>query len=99
EAAGIVLQAIDLYQQVGKGKAVLQNVSLAVQPHEFVAIVGGSGSGKTTLLRALTGARPARVGQVLLNGYSFYDNVDSLRSQIGYVPQDDIVHNTLTVEQ
>ena len=98
ETAGILLQALNLTRKAGK-KTILRDLSLVIQPHEFVAIVGVSGAGKTTLLNALSGLRPAKTGQVLLNGYSLYDQFDSLRAEIGYVPQDDIVHGELTVEK
>ncbi|HEY7294677.1 MAG TPA: FHA domain-containing protein, partial [Dehalococcoidia bacterium] len=99
ETSGILLEALNLRKLVGKGTAILQDVTLVVQPHEFVAVVGVSGAGKTTLLGALSGLRPATSGQVLLNGFSLYDHFDSLRAQIGYVPQDDIIHKELSVER
>ncbi|HLZ72278.1 MAG TPA: FHA domain-containing protein [Dehalococcoidia bacterium] len=99
ETTGILLEARNLRKLVGKGTAILQDVTLVVQPHEFVAVVGVSGAGKSTLLGALSGLRPATSGQVLLNGFSLYDHFDSLRAQIGYVPQDDIIHKELSVER
>jgi ABC transport system ATP-binding/permease protein len=81
-----------------KGKLrILDNVSLSVLPREFVALVGGSGAGKTTLLNALIGIRPGE-GQVQLNGRDFYKDYEHYRAQLGYVPQNDILHTTLTVE-
>jgi ABC transport system ATP-binding/permease protein len=77
---------------------ILDNVSLSVLPREFVAIVGGSGAGKSTLLNALVGIRPG-MGQVKLNGHDFYREYEHFRSQLGYVPQNDILHTTLTVEK
>ena len=87
----------DVQSRRGKMR-ILDNVSLSVLPREFVAIVGGSGAGKSTLLNALVGIRPG-VGQVKLNGYDFYKEYESFRSQLGYVPQNDILHMTLTVEK
>ncbi|MHB8575812.1 MAG: FHA domain-containing protein, partial [Dehalococcoidia bacterium] len=99
ETAGILLEAQSLVKVVGKGVRILQNVSLVIEPHEFVGIVGVSGAGKSTLLGAMSGLRPATSGAVLLNGFSLYEHFDSLRAQIGYVPQDDIIHKELTVER
>jgi ABC-type multidrug transport system ATPase subunit/pSer/pThr/pTyr-binding forkhead associated (FHA) protein len=98
EAPGVMLLALDLRQQAGRRRVILRNVSLVVEPHEFVAIAGASGSGKSTLLKALSGTRPASGGQVLLNDVPLYQNLDLLRREIGLVPQDDIVHRQLTVE-
>ncbi|WP_434423130.1 ABC transporter ATP-binding protein [Nannocystis pusilla] len=74
-------------------------MSLAILPREFVAIVGGSGAGKSTLLGALSGFSRASEGDVLVNGDDYYANFDAYRGQIGYVPQSDILHQTLTVDE
>lgn len=71
----------------------MREVSIAVQPREFVAIIGGSGSGKSTLLRALNGAQPATSGKVLINGDDLYQNYETYQPIIGYVPQTDIVQD------
>jgi ABC transport system ATP-binding/permease protein len=71
--------------------------AFSVEPNELVALVGGSGSGKSTLLTALAGFQPADEGTVLYNDADLYGQFDALRSSIGYVPQQDIVHRPLTV--
>ncbi len=78
---------------------LLHDVDLSIPPNQLVAIVGGSGAGKSTLMKALTGFQPATSGRVLLNGVDFYEHLPRLRPAIGYVPQDDIVHEQLTVWQ
>src|SRR5439155_23502310 len=70
----------------------LDDVSCRVEPGELVAIVGGSGAGKTTLLEAVAGVSPATSGTVRLGGIDPVADADRLRSFVGYVPQDDIVH-------
>ena len=82
-----------------KVKTLLDDVSLTVEPKEFVAILGGSGAGKSTLLGALTGMAPANAGSVLVNGIDLYREYAMVRSIIGYVPQDDIIHMELRVEE
>ncbi len=92
------LDALHLTRRVDGGQIILNDVSLSIAPHEFVAIVGGSGSGKTTLLNALCGFQPA-AGRLLFNGDDYYANFDLYRNLIGYVPQDDIIHHDLPVGQ
>lgn len=82
-----------------ESELVLDNISLAIPPRKFIAIVGGSGAGKSTLLNALNGTRPADSGELLYNGNNYYESIAEFNTQIGYVPQDDIVHRDLTVER
>jgi ABC-type multidrug transport system ATPase subunit len=65
----------------------------------LVAILGPSGAGKTTLLSVLAGYRRATSGEVLLGGADLYRDAERLRGCIGFVPQRDIVHQHLTVEE
>jgi ABC-type multidrug transport system ATPase subunit/pSer/pThr/pTyr-binding forkhead associated (FHA) protein len=77
----------------------MRGVSLTMAPKEFIAIIGGSGSGKSTLLRALNGANRATEGKVLVNDQDLYENYELYQPIIGYVPQQDIVQDALTVYQ
>ncbi len=100
--AGVKLDAYHLNRVVGKGDKkikILNDISLSIQPGEFVAVVGGSGAGKSTLLNALTGFVPATEGRIFYNGIDFYQHFDLFRASLGYVPQDDIIHKQLTVFQ
>jgi ABC transport system ATP-binding/permease protein len=83
----------------GKTRVILKDVSLSIEPREFVALVGGSGTGKSTLMNALSGYAQATGGHVLVNGDDYYRNFDAYRAVLGYVPQDDIIHRTLPVER
>ncbi len=102
-ALNFCLDAIQLRREVpdrnnqGAVKVILNDVHLSIQPREFVALVGGSGAGKSTLMNALSGFKCADQGQVLVNGDDLYRNYGLYRAQLGYVPQDDIVHLGLPV--
>ena len=99
ESSHIRIDALRL-KKVGNNHAILLNdISLVVPPRKFVALVGGSGAGKSTLMDALNGLRPAQEGTVLYNGVDYYRNLAAFSTQLGYVPQDDIVHRELTVER
>ncbi|URR36056.1 FHA domain-containing protein [Thermosynechococcus sp. HN-54] len=99
ETGSIRLDAFGLEKVVKGNKKLLHDVSLSILPREFVVVAGVSGCGKSTLLRALTGFNPASSGTVLVNGNDLYHNFDAYRSQFAYVPQEDIVHKELTVEE
>ena len=79
-------------------KYILQNISLTIRAGELVAICGGSGAGKTTFMNAINGFEPGTSGDVSINGVDLYRNYSQLKSRIGYVPQQDIVHDNLTGE-
>ncbi|HIK36968.1 MAG TPA: ABC transporter ATP-binding protein/permease, partial [Geminocystis sp. M7585_C2015_104] len=72
---------------------------IPIEPGQLVALVGGSGAGKSTLLRTLLGIQPITSGVVYLNGEDLTTNFNLYRHQIGYVPQTDIVHRDLRVEE
>lgn len=92
------LNAVDICQQFG-AKRILQDVSMAINPREFVGLMGPSGCGKSTLLDALSGLRPASSGEVLVDAVDLYQNFGTLRRSIGYVPQRDVLHESLTVDR
>ncbi len=77
----------------------LDQISLKIQPREFVCILGPSGCGKSTLLKSLNGYTRADDGTVLLNNINFYNNYEQVKHQVGYVPQDDIIHPQLTIQR
>jgi ABC-type multidrug transport system ATPase subunit/predicted component of type VI protein secretion system len=99
ESGGLRADAINLNKWVRKDLNILQNISVAFKPREFIVIVGQSGGGKTTLLDAIAGYRPASHGTVFVNDVDVYKNFDAVRNNIGYVPQKDIIHMELTVYQ
>ena len=87
-----------LSRRVGSA-CLLDDVSFTVFSGEVIAMVGPSGAGKTTLLNAIAGIAPADSGEVLLDGHDFHTLLAADRSQVGVVPQDDIVHPELTVAE
>ncbi|KAJ8751449.1 hypothetical protein K2173_016659 [Erythroxylum novogranatense] len=83
----------------GKNKHLLRCVTGKLSPGRVSAVMGPSGAGKTTFLSALTGKAGGCTvtGMVLVNGKM--DPIQSYKKIIGFVPQDDIVHGNLTVEE
>ncbi|KAG9136382.1 hypothetical protein Leryth_020179, partial [Lithospermum erythrorhizon] len=83
----------------GKKKHLLRNVTGKLCPGRVTAVMGPSGAGKTTFLSALTGRDTGcrTTGLVFINGEKA--SMKSYKKIIGFVPQDDIVHGNLTVEE
>ncbi|MCC6873056.1 MAG: FHA domain-containing protein [Sandaracinaceae bacterium] len=83
----------------GKPRPLLDNVSLSIFPGELIGMLGPSGAGKSTLLMTVLGLIRPTSGGVLLNGKPLFEQYESFRTNVGYVPQDDIVHPELTVRE
>ncbi|KAH7553567.1 hypothetical protein JRO89_XS12G0027500 [Xanthoceras sorbifolium] len=83
----------------GKNKHLLRCVNGKFMPGRVSAVMGPSGAGKTTFLNALAGKPTGctKTGFILVNGKN--ESIHSYKKIIGYVPQDDIVHGNLTVEE
>uniref|UniRef100_A0A0A8Z522 ABC transporter domain-containing protein n=1 Tax=Arundo donax TaxID=35708 RepID=A0A0A8Z522_ARUDO len=88
----------DLTLTLGK-KKLLRSITGELCPGRVTAIMGPSGAGKTTFLNAVTGKVSGYkvTGSVLVNGKNV--NIRSYKRILGFVPQDDIVHGNLTVEE
>jgi ABC transport system ATP-binding/permease protein len=84
---------------VDHGKELIDHISLTARPGTLTAIIGGSGAGKTTLSRLIAGYTSPSSGSVTFEGHNIHTEYASLRSRIGMVPQDDVVHRQLTVNQ
>lgn len=94
----MTLIAKDLRLERG-GKKLLAEVSFKIVPGQLIGLLGPSGAGKSTLLFALSGFRPADQGELRLDGQDLLKSFESIKRQIGFVPQDDIVPTALTVEK
>jgi ABC-type multidrug transport system ATPase subunit len=81
------------------GKELLDGISLTARPGTLTAIIGGSGAGKTTLSRLIAGYTRPSGGNVTFEGHDIHAEYATMRSRIGMVPQDDVVHRQLTVNQ
>lgn len=80
-------------------KTLLNNISLDARPGTLTAVIGPSGAGKSTFARQVAGYTHPTSGTVTFEGHDIHAEYASLRSRIGMVPQDDVVHGQLTVKQ
>ncbi|HEX7412476.1 MAG TPA: ATP-binding cassette domain-containing protein [Bacteroidia bacterium] len=81
------------------GKNGLYPLSFTETSGKLIGIMGGSGAGKSTLLNILNGCNEPTGGQILINGHDLYKEKKALEGVIGYVPQDDLLMEDLTVYQ
>uniref|UniRef100_J3N7Q8 ABC transporter domain-containing protein n=1 Tax=Oryza brachyantha TaxID=4533 RepID=J3N7Q8_ORYBR len=83
----------------GSKKKLLRSVTGKLRPGRVAAVMGPSGAGKTTFLSAIAGKATGceTSGMVLINGK--VEPIRAYKRIIGFVPQDDIVHGNLTVQE
>jgi ABC-type multidrug transport system ATPase subunit len=77
----------------------IQEFNLVEESGKLVGIMGGSGVGKSTLLNVLNGNLKPGSGEILINGYNIYNDKENekLNGVIGFIPQDDLLIEDLTV--
>ena len=97
----VFLDANDVSFRFSKSDNGIRNLNFHEASGRFVGIMGGSGAGKSTAMSILNGTLRPQKGEVLINGYNIYDKNDRehLKGLVGYVPQDDLLIEELTVFQ
>ena len=80
-------------------KTLLDNISVDARPGTLTAVIGPSGAGKSTFAKQVAGLTHPTSGAITFEGHDVHAEYASLRSRIGMVPQDDVVHGQLTVRQ
>ncbi len=93
----IVFEADKVFYKFKNGKIGIQELSFTERSGRLVGIMGGSGSGKTTLLNILNGNFAPSSGHIFINGIDLSLNKEQLNGFIGYVAQDDLLIEDLTV--
>ncbi len=75
----------------------VENLSFQVKPGEILGLVGPNGAGKTTTIRALSGIIPPQSGTLSLAGHDIVENPISAKQNLGYIPDDPRLFDSLTV--
>jgi ABC-type multidrug transport system ATPase subunit len=86
-----------IFYHFKSGRAGLQNVTVSEKGGKLIGLMGASGSGKSTLLNVLNGTEKPSSGRVLINGIDIHEHPEEVEGIIGFIPQDDLLMEDLTV--
>ena len=93
----VVYEVNNLEYRFRSGKVGIHHMSFKEESGRMVGIMGASGAGKSTLLSVLNGTNDPFDGEVLINGVSIHSDKEKVKGLIGYVSQDDLLIEELTV--
>jgi ABC-type multidrug transport system ATPase subunit len=99
DKSNVTLIGEHVFYHFKSGRAGLQNINIAEQGGKLIGIMGASGSGKSTLLSVLNGSERPSSGRVVINGIDIYQHPHKVEGVIGFIPQDDLLMEDLTVFQ
>jgi len=95
----IVISAENLEFRFRNSSAGIHNFSFSEESGQLIGIMGGSGVGKSTLLHLLSGQLKPLSGKIKINEYDVHEDRFKLKDIIGFIPQDDLLFEELTVFQ
>jgi len=95
----IIVNAHDLEFRFRNSENGIRRFSFCEESGQLIGIMGGSGVGKTTLLNLLSGQIQLSRGRVSFNQYDLHSDRFKLKGVLGFVPQDDLLFEELTVYQ
>ncbi|MCU0456262.1 MAG: ATP-binding cassette domain-containing protein [Bacteroidales bacterium] len=93
----VVYEVNNIEYRFRGGQVGIHHMSFSEESGRMVGIMGASGAGKSTLLSVLNGVNPPYDGEVLINGVNIHTEKEKIKGLIGYVSQDDLLIEELTV--
>lgn len=93
----VTFSAEHIFYHFKTGKVGLQNVNISEQGGKLIGLMGASGSGKSTLLNVLNGIDKPSSGRVIVNGINIHERPDLVEGVVGFIPQDDLLIEELSV--
>ncbi len=97
QSSRVVYEVNNLEYRFKSGEVGIHHMSFKGESGRMIGIMGASGAGKSTLLGVLNGINPPYDGEVLINGFSIHKEKEKIKGLIGYVSQDDLLIEDLTV--
>jgi len=92
-------EARNINFQFKNGRLGLRDIAITEESGNLIALMGASGAGKSTLLQVLNGTERPSSGQVLINSIDIHNHSEKVEGVFGFVPQDDLLMEDLTVYQ
>ena len=96
--SSFIVEALDLYKSYGSIRA-LNGLTLRIRPGEIYGLLGPNGAGKTTTLKILAGLLKPDKGVARICGYDVIDEREKALECIGYIPENPLVFQNLTIEE
>lgn len=97
KSSRVVYEVKNLEYRFRSGNVGIHKMSFSGESGKMIGIMGASGAGKSTLLSVLNGLNPPSDGEVLINGVSIHKEYEKIKGLIGYVSQDDLLIEELSV--
>jgi ABC-2 type transport system ATP-binding protein len=91
-----ILRLNDISKSYGDLLAV-DTVNINVDHNEIIALLGSNGAGKSTTIKMICGLLKPTMGDLFVNGKRYFDDADSIRNAIGYVPEESAMYNDIGV--
>lgn len=95
----ILFNAYDIEYTFPNSENGIQKFNISEESGQLIGVMGGSGVGKSTLLNVLNGKLPLKGGKIMINGHNIHGDNHHLEGLIGFIPQDDLLIEELTVYQ
>jgi ABC transport system ATP-binding/permease protein len=97
--SNVSMQVSGIKYTYPRSKNGIQKLNFTASSGEMIGIMGGSGTGKSTLMNILNGSLLPQEGKILINGIDLHEDYNTLKGIMGYIPQDDLLIEELTVYQ
>ncbi len=95
----VSFDATGVYYKFPNGNIGLRDININEKSGKLISLMGASGAGKSTLLHVLNGSEAPSEGKVLISGINIHTNKSNIEGVIGFVPQDDLLIEDLSVFQ